>query len=187
VAKVPGGGTETVVTGGGTTPGTETVGGGTTPGTETVGGGTTAGTETVGGGTTAGTETVGGGTTPGTETVGGGTGAITLVCTKLAAGTGTVADCVEYGVGKTETAVGGPKGLTTLAVPGTTTEGVATPGTVGTETAVGGKTLPGGTETTLPAARLGFGIPELTIGAGILGFIYIKINNIKLNKFIIYL
>jgi hypothetical protein len=43
---------------------------------------------------------------------------------------------VEYGVGKTETAVGGPKGLTTLAAPGTTTEGVATPGNVGTETAV---------------------------------------------------
>ena len=167
----------------------------TTPGTDTVGGGTTPGTDTVGGGTTAGADTVGVGTTAGADTVGGGRGAITLVCTKLAAGSGTVADCVEYGVGKTETAVGGPKGLTiggptgltTLVAPGTTTEGVATPGTVGTETAVGGKTLPGGTETTLPAARLGFGIPELTIGVGILGFIYIKIKNIYLNKFIIYL
>ena len=68
---------------------------------------------------------------------------------------------MEYGVGKTETAVGGPKGLTTLGPVGTTTEGVATPVKFGTETAVGGKTLPGGTETTLPAARLGFGIPEL--------------------------
>jgi hypothetical protein len=57
---------------------------------------------------------------------------------------------------------------------GTLTDEVARPTGVGTETAVGGKTLPGGKATALPTARLGFGIPELTIGGGILGFIYIK-------------
>jgi hypothetical protein len=53
---------------------------------------TTPETDIVSGGTRAGTGTFGGRATPGTETVGGGRGAITLVCTKLAASIGTVAD-----------------------------------------------------------------------------------------------
>ena len=43
------------------------------------------------------------------------------------------------------------KGLSTLVAIGTTTDGVCNSSTVGTETAVGGKTLPGSTETILLA------------------------------------
>jgi hypothetical protein len=42
-------------------------------------------------------------------------------------------------------------GLSTLVAIGTTTDGVCNSSTVGTETAVGGKTLPGSTETILLA------------------------------------
>ena len=47
--------------------------------------------------------------------------------------------------------VGVTKGLSTLVAIGTTTDGVCNSSTVGTETAVGGKTLPGSTETILLA------------------------------------
>ena len=46
---------------------------------------------------------------------------------------------------------GAAKGLSTLVAIGTTTDGVCNSSTVGTETVVGGKTLPGSTETILLA------------------------------------